>query len=214
MPPQPRNARRLACPAAMNRAGKRPRQIRDLDAAVSCPSGRWGARRVRVDECFATLRAEALYASMLEGEAGDMRAGSKGKVIFELESGDVEAELGGSREPRVAIRPRVFQMLPLPTPLHAAVLPGRTFVVGLSALLGSQLPVTNPPELQGFKLGPRAFRGAVSYHPTRVGANDNFRGARAKGSTVARQVELARGVNCEEAADRDQGMTHEVRVSA
>jgi hypothetical protein len=48
----------------MRRGGRRPQGITAADAAVSC-AGRWGRRRARVDECWATLTAERVYDRLL-----------------------------------------------------------------------------------------------------------------------------------------------------
>lgn len=52
------------------RGGRRRRSIDRGAAGVSIPGGRWGRRRVRVEECAATLRAEIVYDQMIrEGSA-------------------------------------------------------------------------------------------------------------------------------------------------
>lgn len=43
----------------------RRRYIRPQDAAVSCPDGRWGRRRVRVSECWAVVQAEEVYTQLV-----------------------------------------------------------------------------------------------------------------------------------------------------
>ena len=51
-----------------------------VDAAVWCPSGRWGPRRVRVSECWAVLRAEDVYTSLLRDDPARMTAGVRSRV--------------------------------------------------------------------------------------------------------------------------------------
>ena len=46
---------------------------------VSVPAGRWGARRVRTDECACVLRAEELYARLLKDDRAD-GPGAEGRV--------------------------------------------------------------------------------------------------------------------------------------
>lgn len=50
---------------------------------MSCPGGRWGRRRVRVTECWYTLRAEVLYTELLESHpsCGPGLAGSADLTI-------------------------------------------------------------------------------------------------------------------------------------
>ena len=67
----------------MRRGGRRRRWITQADAAVSCPSGRWGRRRTRVTECWAVLRAENVYTSLLRGSE-PVAAGDCGEVAWTL----------------------------------------------------------------------------------------------------------------------------------
>ena len=67
----------------MRRGGRRLRWINTSDAAVSCPSGRWGRRRTRVTECWAVLRAEDVYTSLLRGPE-PVAAGEHGEVAWTL----------------------------------------------------------------------------------------------------------------------------------
>jgi hypothetical protein len=46
-------------------------------------SGRWGPRRVRIDECWAILTAENVYTRLL-GDPEPMRVGSRGEATFLL----------------------------------------------------------------------------------------------------------------------------------
>ncbi len=48
----------------MQRGGRRPRGVTVADAPVSCV-GRWGRRRARVEQCWATLAAERVYDRLL-----------------------------------------------------------------------------------------------------------------------------------------------------
>jgi len=54
--------------------------IPDRDAAVWCPSGRWGPRRVRVTECWALLTAENVYTALLRDDMAKARPGGRGSV--------------------------------------------------------------------------------------------------------------------------------------
>jgi len=65
----------------MTRGGQRRRWITRADATVSCPSGRWGRRRTRVTECWAVLRAEDVYTTLLRGSE-PVAAGGHGDVIW------------------------------------------------------------------------------------------------------------------------------------
>jgi len=65
----------------MRRGGRRRQWITTADAAVSCPDGRWGRRRTRVTECWAVLRAEDVYTSMLRGPE-PVAAGSHGNLTW------------------------------------------------------------------------------------------------------------------------------------
>src|SRR5204863_3725997 len=58
------------------RGGRRPRSITRDDAAVWCPGGRWGRRRVRVTECRAVLTAETLYTFLLRDDPATLEAGT------------------------------------------------------------------------------------------------------------------------------------------
>ncbi len=64
----------------MRRGGRRRRSITTADAAVTC-SGRWGRRRTRVTECWAVLRAEDLYTSLLSGSE-PVAAGGHGEATW------------------------------------------------------------------------------------------------------------------------------------
>lgn len=50
---------------AVTRGGARRRWILPHEAAVCCPGGRWGRRRTRTGECWATLRAEEWHTALL-----------------------------------------------------------------------------------------------------------------------------------------------------
>ena len=65
----------------MRRGGQRRRWITPADAAVCCPSGRWGRRRTRVTECWAVFRAEDVYTSLLRGPE-PVAAGGHGEVTW------------------------------------------------------------------------------------------------------------------------------------
>ena len=65
----------------MIRGGRRRRWIAPADAAVWCPSGRWGRRRTRVTECWAVFRAEDVYTLLLRGPE-PVEAGGHGEVTW------------------------------------------------------------------------------------------------------------------------------------
>src|SRR5262245_6882424 len=50
-------------------------------------AGRWGPRRVRVSQCFATLRAEEWYTAFLKENADGVRPGARGHGICTLPGG-------------------------------------------------------------------------------------------------------------------------------
>src|SRR5690242_19249131 len=56
-----------------------PRSIDPSAVHVYCPDGRWGPRRTRVSECFATLCVEDLYTELVAIGA-DVRPGWEGTV--------------------------------------------------------------------------------------------------------------------------------------
>jgi hypothetical protein len=58
-----------------------------VDAAVWCPSGRWGPKRVRVTRCWATLKAESVYTGLLRDNPARMtaRAGVRSPARGSLE---------------------------------------------------------------------------------------------------------------------------------
>lgn len=63
----------------------RRRSIRQFDAAVWCPGGRFGGRRVRVSECVTTLRAEDLYTALLaDGDRLRVRPGARGTATYQI----------------------------------------------------------------------------------------------------------------------------------
>ncbi len=68
----------------MSRVGARRRWIRRDEAAVSCPSGRWGRRRTRTAECWARLSAEDCYTALLRDDAAAVRPGASGEFSGSL----------------------------------------------------------------------------------------------------------------------------------
>jgi hypothetical protein len=68
------------------------RYITTEDAAVSCPSGRWGRRRTRVTECWAVVWAEELYTELLRSGGGPVRPGSCGRAVWKFEGQDHAAD--------------------------------------------------------------------------------------------------------------------------
>lgn len=57
-----------------------------VDAAVWCPSGRWGPKRVQVSLCLAVLRAEDAYTGLLRDDAARARPGARGSVEWTVRS--------------------------------------------------------------------------------------------------------------------------------
>jgi hypothetical protein len=77
-------------------------------------TGRWGARRVRTDECACVLRAEELYARLVKDERVD-RAGEEGRVDVSIPAeGQVRhwAVTWHSRANRIWSRGRLFFACP------------------------------------------------------------------------------------------------------
>jgi len=75
------------------RGGYRRRWIAAGDAAVWCPGGRWGPRRVRVTECYAVLKAEILYTELLKGDAERLAPGLAGTATYTVEGRSHAARL-------------------------------------------------------------------------------------------------------------------------
>jgi hypothetical protein len=76
----------------MGRGGPRRRCIERGQAGVWCSGGRWGPRRTRTNECWATLRAEDVYTAVLQANESATKAGAQGTVIWTVEGGrDVHA---------------------------------------------------------------------------------------------------------------------------
>jgi hypothetical protein len=55
-----------------------------VDAAVWCPSGRWGPRRVRVSECAGVLQAEDVYTDLIRSGPSRLRLGVTGTTDWAL----------------------------------------------------------------------------------------------------------------------------------
>ena len=63
----------------------RRRSISRTDAAVWCPGGRWGPRRVRTAECQSIVRAENLYTQLIRQSAKSgivLRPGDFGTATY------------------------------------------------------------------------------------------------------------------------------------
>ncbi len=86
------------------------------DVQVWC-SGRWGPRRVRVNQCWVTVRAEDLYTALLKDDADSVRPGAKGTATFnpgrdtrqdgkftETPSGDADECFSFARRVRADVR--------------------------------------------------------------------------------------------------------------
>lgn len=68
----------------MSRGGRRPHWAPSNDTPAYA-SGRRGRRRVRVSECWSTLRAEVVYTALLQHDASTVRPGAKGTSTYTLE---------------------------------------------------------------------------------------------------------------------------------
>lgn len=60
----------------------RKRAIGRHEAAVWCPSGRWGPRRTRTNECWSLIRAEDVYTALLKNGTRKPQPGSCGYATF------------------------------------------------------------------------------------------------------------------------------------
>ena len=68
------------------RGGYRERRyVTRGDAAVWCPGGRWGPRRVRVTECLSVLRAEDVYTWLLTDNPKAVGPGAAGNLTYSVE---------------------------------------------------------------------------------------------------------------------------------
>lgn len=96
----------------MRRGGYRPRRyVRREDAAVWGPGGRWGPRRVRVTECYSSLRAEDLYTALLRDAAARVRPGAAGTATLTVQ-GRSHVANWEVRQNAVWKRGRVFLLCP------------------------------------------------------------------------------------------------------
>jgi hypothetical protein len=66
------------------------RYVRQQDAAVWCPTGRWGPRRVCVTECLVLL-AEDLYTRLLADSPRQIWPGQSGQVTWRMGEREVTA---------------------------------------------------------------------------------------------------------------------------
>jgi hypothetical protein len=71
------------------RGGRRKRWITRHEASVWCPGGRWGPRRIRTNECWATLRAEDVYDGLLREDAPAVKPGTRDRVTYKFNDRDV-----------------------------------------------------------------------------------------------------------------------------
>lgn len=81
------------------------------EAKVWCPGGRWGPRRTRVEECWATVAAEVVYTYLLKDDASKLRPGAQGTATFELEGREFRSSWE-VRQNAVWRRGRVFLRCP------------------------------------------------------------------------------------------------------
>jgi hypothetical protein len=63
----------------------RRRWIYSHEAPVWCPGGRWGPRRVRVNECWSVFHAEDVYTRLLTKDASNLGPGARGTSTWLLE---------------------------------------------------------------------------------------------------------------------------------
>ncbi len=66
----------------MRRGGRRRRYVTREEAAVWCPSGRWGPKRTRVTQCWAVMTAEAIYTALMRDDLAKMRPGARGSALW------------------------------------------------------------------------------------------------------------------------------------
>jgi hypothetical protein len=64
--------------------GRRRRWVTREEAPVWCPGGRWGPRRVRVGECWASVRAEDLYSGILRDDPARVAPGARGSAVLSI----------------------------------------------------------------------------------------------------------------------------------
>ena len=107
---------------------QKPRHIEpNVDAHVWC-SGRWGPRRVRVTECWATLTAEDVYTALLRSRREVLQPGADGLVRMHPHAAQDGTEafgtsgVAGPSECGLALRPSVFEVPQVPTALDAPLL--------------------------------------------------------------------------------------------
>ena len=86
----------------------RRRWIEHAHASVSCPTGRWGRRRVRVSECWAVTRVEELYTALLRLDASSIRPGARDVVFCKTRGGKAVAAGWEVTENSVWQRGRLF----------------------------------------------------------------------------------------------------------
>jgi hypothetical protein len=61
---------------------QRRRYIARADAPVWWPGGRWGPRRVRVNECWGKVTAEELYSALLADTTHEVTPGAAGTATY------------------------------------------------------------------------------------------------------------------------------------
>jgi hypothetical protein len=79
-----------------------------------------GAPRVRVSECWSTLRAEDLYSDLLSGLANGVRPGASGAVTYVVGGAGASRCLGGAPERRLEARAGVSGVLAMRVSVCAA----------------------------------------------------------------------------------------------
>ena len=124
------------------RGGCRPRRyVRRDEVPVWVPSGRWGPRRVRVEECAEVLRAEIVYGQLVcDGQ--QFGPGRRATLLWQLhgKSGPtwtIDAEVIAERG--LASRAAVSSLSALRAASYTSLRPGRGMRAPLSAVLGARL---------------------------------------------------------------------------
>jgi len=149
-----------------NNSGRR--HVVPAHVATYVPGGRWGPRRVRVSECAAVLKAEDILYSAAAARCANGDPGYNGNDRFPVRKSRSEGELGDPTELRLAGRPCVPTLSEMRSPLHRAVPATRRYLAGAPSLLGPDVRVAEPSQLQGHALRARAIRPDVGGNAART----------------------------------------------
>ena len=157
----------------MKRSDPWRRWISREHAAVWNPGGRFGPRRVRVNECWHVLRAEELYTEMLAHDASKIAPGARGTAHLHRRRRKVEAQWEVLQN---AVWPlgRVFLRCPRCSGRCTSSLPPAGGLLAcLPPVLGPYLRLSHPPELQADAVGRTSVRVDVRNNSARLGTDDN-----------------------------------------